>query len=74
MEAVMRSARAVADMKRLQIAMQEQIEKFIIQLSPLGYSDEQAIKATLVAVDSVGYHVLFLEFGLRANVKLEQKV
>jgi hypothetical protein len=73
-EAVMRTARAVADMKRLQIAMQKQIEKFIIQLRPLGYSDGQGIKATLVAVDSLGYHVLFPEFGLGANVKLEQEV
>jgi hypothetical protein len=73
-EAVMRTATAVADMKRLQIAMQEQIEKFTIQLRPLGYSDGQAIKATLVAVDSAGYHVLFPEYGLRANVKLEQEV
>ncbi|SRR5258708_3213043 len=72
--AVMRTARALADMKRLQIAMQKQIEKFAIQLRPLGYSDGQAIKATLVAVDSLGYHVLFPEFGLRANVKLEQEV
>ena len=71
-DAVMRTARAYADMKRLQIAMQEQIEKFIIQLRPRGYSDGQAIKATLVAVDSVGYHVLFPEFGVRANVKFEQ--
>src|SRR5258707_4230893 len=52
-EAVMRTARACADMKRLQITMQAQIDKFIIQLKPRGYSDGEAIKATLVAVDSL---------------------
>jgi len=73
-EAVMRAARAYADMKRLHIAMQEQIETFIVQLRPCGYSDGQAIKATLMGVDSLGYHVHFPEFGVRANVRLEQEV
>jgi hypothetical protein len=70
-EAVMRAAQAYAEMRRLQIAVQEQIQKFTVHLRPRGYSDGDDIRTTLVGISHSGYEVLFPDYGLRANVQLE---
>jgi hypothetical protein len=71
--AVMRAAQARRDMKRLQAAVQEQLDKFIIHLRPHGYSDGDDIKATLVGVGPHGYQVLFARYGVHANVLLDDE-
>jgi hypothetical protein len=70
--AVMRAASAYSDMKRLQVAVQEQIETFLVYLRPRGHSDGMDLKAALVGISSHGYKILFSDYGLQANVKLNE--
>jgi hypothetical protein len=71
-EAVMRGVRACADITRLQSAMQEQTEKFAAHLRLRGYPDGKDVRATLVGVSNGRYQILFPEYALQANVKLEE--
>lgn len=60
-----------SDAEQLQISVQEQMEKFLPALQDGGYAGQAALKATLVAITSEAFQVLFPEYGVLANVKLE---
>jgi hypothetical protein len=69
-EAVFRAARMLADVRRLQLTLQEQLPKFVSHLRSRGYRDAQDIKAKLVGITPQGYQVLFPDYSVLASVKL----
>lgn len=70
-EAVIRAARLSEGVKRLQAAVQEQLGAFIPELKGHGYADGSDIKATLLGITPQEYQVLFPEYGVLANVRLD---
>jgi hypothetical protein len=51
--------------------VQQQLEKFIVHLRPRGYSDGLDVKAKLVGITPHVYRVLFPDYGVLADVALE---
>jgi hypothetical protein len=70
-EAVRRADMLWSDAEQLQISVQEQFEKFLPALEAGGYAGQADIKATLVAITPEAFQVVFPEYGVLANVKLE---
>jgi hypothetical protein len=70
-EAVRRSDMLIVDVEQLQVAIQNQLEKFIPHLQAGGYTNESEIKAMLAGVTPKGFQVLFPDYGVRSNVTLE---
>ena len=70
-EAVRRADMLWSDAEQLQISVQEQLEKFLPALQAGGYAGKSEIKATLVAITPESFQVVFPEYGVLANVKLE---
>ena len=70
-EAVMCADMLWSDVERLQIAVQEQLEKFLPHLRAGGYTDRTQIKATLMAITSNAFQVSFPDYGVLSNVTLE---
>ena len=60
-----------ADAEQLQIAVQEQLEKFLPSLQNGGYAGQAGIEATLVAITPEVFQVAFPGYGVLANVTLE---
>lgn len=70
-EAVRRADMLWSDAEQLQIAVQEQLEKFLPHLEAGGYTGQAEIKAILVAITPEAFQVVFPEYGVSSNVKLE---
>jgi hypothetical protein len=60
-----------SDVEQLQIAVQEQLAKFIPHLQRGGYAGQPEIKATLTDITPQGFQVDFLDCGVRFNVTIE---
>jgi len=70
-EAVRRADMLWSDAEQLQIAVQEQLEKFLPSLQTGGYAGQAGIEATLVAITPDAFQVAFPEYGVLTNVALE---
>jgi hypothetical protein len=70
-EAVRRADMLWSDAEQLQVAVQDQMEKFLPYLESGGYTGQAEIKATLVAITSEAFQVAFPEYGVLSNVRLE---
>jgi len=69
-EAIVRAAKLLDGVERLQAAVQEQIQKFIPHLRTRGYTVEPEIRAKLDTITELGYVVLFPEYELLVSTKL----
>ena len=70
--AVIQAAKISDEIKRLQVAVQEQLGKFIVHLSARGYVPEKDIKATLVGIAPEGYQIRFPDYDVLFEVQIEQ--
>ncbi len=70
-EAVRRADMLWSDAEQLQVSVQEQLEKFLPALQAGGYAGQAELKANLVAITPEAFQVVFPEYGVLANVKLE---
>jgi hypothetical protein len=70
-EAVVRAKMLWSDAEQLGIAIETQLEKFLPHLRVAGYTDQAEIDATLVAVTSEAFQVVFPQYGVLPNVALE---
>jgi hypothetical protein len=70
--AVIQAAKISNEIKRLQVAVQEQLGRFIVHLSARGYVPEKDIKATLVGIAPEGYQIRFPDYDVLFNVQIEQ--
>jgi hypothetical protein len=68
--AVRRAAEVWDDVRRLQLAVEEQMGAFIIHLQRRGYTDQGSVTANLVGVQRDGYQIHFPDYGFQANVPL----
>jgi hypothetical protein len=71
MEAIVRSDMLWSDVERLQVAVQEQLGKFLPQLQKSGYVGQQEIRAILVGITPKAFQVSFPDYGILSNVTLE---
>jgi hypothetical protein len=70
-EAVMRSDMLRSDVEQLEVAVQEQLEKFLPQVPKGGYAGQQEIKAILIGITPEAFQVSFPDYGVLSNVTLE---
>jgi hypothetical protein len=61
----------LGNVDQLQVAIQDQLEKFVPHLQVGGYTNELEIRAILVGVTPKGFQVLFPDYGVRSNVTLD---
>jgi hypothetical protein len=71
--AVMRATQALKKVKELQVAVQEQIDNFLVHLRKRGYTDGRDVRATLVGIRPGQYDIFFPEFNFHALVPLPFK-
>ena len=71
MEAVMCSDMLRSDVEQLQVAMQEQPEKFLPQLRTSGHAGQREIKAVLVGITCKAFQVSFPDFGFLSVITLK---
>jgi hypothetical protein len=70
-EAQIRAARMLADVERVQATVKEQLATFIAHLRQRGYVDGQDVRAKLAGITPQEYQVLFVDYGVLANVRIE---
>jgi hypothetical protein len=70
-EAVRRADMLWSDAEQLQIAVQEQSDKFLLHLEAGGCTGQAEIKAILVAITPEAFQSVFPEYDVSSNVKLE---
>ncbi|MGA2183117.1 MAG: hypothetical protein ABSH47_08820 [Bryobacteraceae bacterium] len=71
-EALSRADRMCVDVERLQDAVQQQLDRFIVHLRPRGYPDDLDVRAKLVGITPQVHRVLFPDYGVLAEVTLEK--
>jgi hypothetical protein len=70
-EAVMRADMLWSDTNQLQLAVQDQLEKFLPHLRAVGYTGQSDIEAKLVDVTPDAFRVAFPKYGVLSNVTLD---
>ncbi|MGA3027009.1 MAG: hypothetical protein ABSF98_19810 [Bryobacteraceae bacterium] len=71
-QAMSRADRICVDVERLQDAVQQQLDRFIVHLRPRGYPDGLDVRAKLVGITPQVHRVLFSDYAVLADVTLEK--